>query len=62
MYKNQENLQILTQMYNKFELESTKELTDHAVKILDAKYKKKIYHKLSTKHEAILQSPKNESH
>ncbi len=40
MYKNQENLWILTQMYSKFEPESTKELADRAVKILDAKYEK----------------------
>ncbi len=40
MYKNQKNVWILTQMYSKFEPEYTKELTDHAVKILDAKYEK----------------------
>ncbi len=40
MYKNQENLRVLTQMYSKFEPKSTKELTNCAVKILDAKHKK----------------------
>ncbi len=38
MYKNWENLKVLTQMFKKFDPESTKELTDCAVKILDAKY------------------------
>ncbi len=40
MYKNQKSLWVLTQMYSKFEPESTKELTNCAVKILDAKYEK----------------------
>ncbi len=40
MYKKQENIRFLTQMYIKVEPESTKELTDCAVKILDAKYEK----------------------
>ncbi len=38
MYNNQENVKILTQMYSKLEPESTKELTNCTVKILDAKY------------------------
>ena len=40
MYKNQENIRVLTQMYSKFEPESTKELTNWAIKILDANYEK----------------------
>ena len=40
MYKNQENLKILTQMYRKYEPKSTKELPNQAVNILEAKYKK----------------------
>ena len=42
MYQNQENLHFLTQMHSKFEPKSTKELTDCAVKILDAKYEKAV--------------------
>ncbi len=40
MYKNQQIVWILTQMFSKYEPESTKELTDCTVKILDAKCKK----------------------
>ncbi len=40
MYKTQENLKVLTQMYSKFEQEFMKELTDCAVKIFGAKYEK----------------------
>ena len=40
MLKNQKNVWILTQMYSKFEPGSTKELTNHAVKILDANYER----------------------
>ena len=40
MHKNQKNVWILTQMCSKFEPESTKELTNNAVKILDANYEK----------------------
>ena len=46
MYKNQENLKTPTQMYSKYEPESTKELTNQAIEILDAKYGKRISHKL----------------
>ena len=40
MFKNQQNAQILTQLYSNFQPESTKELTDHAIKIMDANYEK----------------------
>ena len=40
MNKNQEHLKGLTQMYSKFEPESTTGPTNPAVKILDAKYEK----------------------
>ena len=45
-------------MYSKFELETTKKLTNFALKILDANYEKQTYHKLSKTHVAILQSLK----